>query len=321
MPSRAGYTEGRLLSEMGRDDAGLVRQARATVRAALHEFIVFGLKEARACIFPAGFFVILLLSSRLPLPMLARYDAIFLATVALQGLLLWSGIESPREALALGAFHALGLALELFKTHPAIGSWSYPEPGALKVGTVPLYGGFMYAAVGSYMCQAWRIFDLELSRCPSYRLSVPLALAIYLNFFTHHALPDLRWALLVGVVLLFRRTSVQFTVTRHRRKMPLLLAFFLIGLFIWVAENVSTFFGAWIYPQQRESWTLVGTGKISSWFLLVIICFLMVAGLKERQARSRLHRAAQAGGAADGQASPPQADELLDAACRAQAAR
>ena len=30
------------------------------------------------------------------------------------------------------------------------------------IGTVPLFSGFMYAAVGSYIAQAWRILKLEL---------------------------------------------------------------------------------------------------------------------------------------------------------------
>lgn len=38
--------------------------------------------------------------------------------------------------------------------------------------------------------------------------------------------------------------------------------------------------GAWQYPDQQMKWTLVHLGKISSWFLLVIISFVIVAQLK-----------------------------------------
>ncbi|MNJ46942.1 hypothetical protein D3C77_420850 [compost metagenome] len=62
--------------------------------------------------------------------------------------------------------------------------------------------------------------------------------------------------------------------------MPLLLSFLLIGFFIWVAENVTTFLGAWKYPNQEETWHLVHIGKISSWFLLVVISVIIVAQLK-----------------------------------------
>lgn len=62
--------------------------------------------------------------------------------------------------------------------------------------------------------------------------------------------------------------------------MPLPLAFLLIGFFIWIAENISTLFGGWQYPNQAESWELVHLGKISSWGLLVVITFTIVAELK-----------------------------------------
>jgi hypothetical protein len=48
-----------------------------------------------------------------------------------------------------------------------------------------------------------------------------------------------------------------------------------------VAENIATFFGAWQYPHQKRQWAIVGPTKISSWMLLVIISFIIVAALKE----------------------------------------
>ena len=58
------------------------------------------------------------------------------------------------------------------------------------------------------------------------------------------------------------------------------VAFLLIAFFIWIAENISTYLGAWKYPDQIHTWTLVGTGKITSWFLLVVISFIIVAYVK-----------------------------------------
>lgn len=250
------------------------------MRALLWEFFLFGLKQARACIFAGSFFCLLFLSRHIPLFGLPRYDFLCLAALALQALLLATRLESKEEALVLCAFHAVGLLLELFKTHPGIGSWAYPEQAYLKVGTVPLYSGFMYAAVASYMCQAWRLLRLELDGYPPYWLSVPLALGIYANFFTHHFVPDVRWLLLAAVVVVFRRSRVHFVVWRQRRTMPLVLSFALIGFFIWVAENVSTYLGAWVYPEQSAAWRVVSFRIISSWFLLVIISFIIVADLK-----------------------------------------
>jgi uncharacterized membrane protein YoaT (DUF817 family) len=252
------------------------------MRALLMDIVLFGLKQARACIFAAAFFGLLFLSRHIPLPGLARYDFLFLTALAVQAILLLSGIESKGEVKVLCGFHALGLALELFKTHPAIGSWSYPEGAILKLGTVPLYSGFMYAAVASFMCQSWRLLRLELVHYPSPRLSVPLAAAIYLNFFTNAFLPDVRWPLTVAVLVIFARTWVRYTPGKQQRTMPLLLSFVLIGFFVWAAENISTFLGAWVYPSQRTGWHLVSLGILSSWSLLVIVSFILVAGLKHR---------------------------------------
>jgi uncharacterized membrane protein YoaT (DUF817 family) len=70
--------------------------------------------------------------------------------------------------------------------------------------------------------------------------------------------------------------------------MPLVLAFALIGFFIWVAENISTFLGAWRYPNQIGAWALVHIGKWSSWSLLTIMSFIIVVELKHIKARIHL---------------------------------
>ncbi|MDP8952599.1 MAG: DUF817 domain-containing protein [Actinomycetota bacterium] len=264
--------------------SGLKRPAR--------ELLLFGFKEARACVFPVLFFAILFLSKYVPLFGLPRYDFIFLAVLGVQALLLLARIETRDEVLVLCVFHAIGLGLEIFKTHPAVGSWSYPEEGFLKIFGVPLYSGFMYAAVAGYMCQSWRLLDLELKNYPPYIFSVPLYAGIHLNFFTHHFVWDLRWALVLGVFVVFWKTSVRFSVAEQRRRsMPLVVSFFLIGFFVWVAENISTYLGAWVYPERTAAWNLVSFGKISSWFLLVIVSFILVADLKHvkeaRQGQSR----------------------------------
>jgi len=260
---------------------------RASARSLLIELFVFGVKQARACLFPGIFISILLLSNYVPLFGLARYDFIFVGAVLAQVALVALKVETRDEALTLFAFHLLGILLEVFKTNPAIGSWSYPEEGFFEVWDVPLYSGFMYASVASYMCQAWRLLDIELENYSSYALSVPLSAGIYLNFFTHHFVPDFRWVLAFGVFVVFFRTRVLFTVTRGRRSIPLVLSFVLIGFFVWVAENVSTYFGAWSYPGQLGGWEVVSLNKISSWCLLVIVSFVIVADLKHARAGRR----------------------------------
>jgi uncharacterized membrane protein YoaT (DUF817 family) len=262
----------------------------ATYKAWAYEFIVFGLKEARACIFAGSFFLLLFASSHIPLFGLARYDFLFIAAVLLQIGLYLMKVETWDEVKVIFLFHMVGLMLELFKTH--VGSWSYPEDAFFKLGTVPLFSGFMYAAVGSYIAQAWRIFDLELKNPPRWGWSVVLCIAIYLNFFANHFVPDLRLILIPAVFLFFARTDITFVPLNARRSMPLALGFCLIAFFIWIAENISTFYGAWKYPDQIHVWTVVSTNKITSWFLLVILSFIIVSYLKHYKAArsSRLSR-------------------------------
>jgi uncharacterized membrane protein YoaT (DUF817 family) len=246
----------------------------------LYEFIIFGIKQARACIFAGSFFVLLFASNYLPLGAVSRYDFLFISAVFLQAVLYCAKIETKDEIKTIFLFHIIGFALEVFKTSPQIGSWSYPEDGFFMLLGVPLYSGFMYAAVGSYIAQSWRIMQLEFRHYPSYWLSIPLAAALYLNFFTHHFIPDFRWLLTALVFLIFFKTTVYFTVIEKRRRLPLTLSFLLIGFFIWIAENIATFLGAWQYPNQQAAWSIVELGKISSWFLLVIISVIIVADLK-----------------------------------------
>lgn len=251
----------------------------------LVEFSCFTQKQIQACIFAGSFFVLLAASKYLPLPSLPRYDFLLLSAIVLQCLLLAIKLESWDELKTISVFHLLGLCLELFKTHPAIASWYYPEFAYSKIYGVPLYSGFMYAAVASYVVQAWRLFSLKLENYPSSWLSIPLASLIYLNFFSHHFIGDFRWWLCIGLIYVFRKTRVTFTPGRQPLRMPLLASFVLIGFFIWIAENISTFFGAWVYPNQSDAWQLVHIGKISSWSLLVVITIIIVADLKHIKQR------------------------------------
>ena len=255
----------------------------------LSEFWFFGLKQVRACIFAGSFFALLFVSKYLNLGALPRYDFLLISALILQILLLVLKFESLKELCAICLFHAIGLGLEIFKTSPSIGSWSYPEFSYFKIASVPLYSGFMYAAVGSYIIQAWRIFDLRVQNMPRSYISFVLCAAIYANFFTHHFIAyDFRYALLGLVVAVYARSWVCFTPRARQYRMPLLLSFALIGFFIWIAENIATFFGAWVYPNQAKIWHIVGFGKISSWILLCIISFIIVAVLKRIEEKIKI---------------------------------
>lgn len=245
----------------------------------LYEFLLFGFKQAWACLFGA-LLLALLVATHLFYPAdaaLHRYDFLTLSAVAIQTGMLAFRLETWREASVILIFHAVGTVMELFKT--TAGSWVYPEAGVLHVGAVPLFSGFMYAAVGSYIARVWRIFDFRFSHYPPRGASWVLAAGIYVNFFAHHWLPDVRIALFGATILLFWRTRVHFRNWRRHRWMPLLLGFGMVALFIWFAENIATFANAWTYPGQEDGWEMVGLAKLGSWYLLMIISFVLVAAV------------------------------------------
>ncbi len=259
----------------------LLRIVSRKIALGISEFLMFGAKEAAACVFAGSFLFLLAVSGHIAIPGLARYDFLFLSAIAIQIVLVALRLENWREVAVLSLFHLIGMGLELFKTSPGVRSWSYPEHAFFHLRTVPLYSGFMYASVASYIMQAWRRFDLRLTSFPPFWMAVGLSAAIYANFFTNHYTIDVRWPLAAVVLAVFWRTRVHFTIIRAERSMPLALSFVLIGFFIWIAENIATFFGAWVYPHQAQQWAIVGPTKISSWMLLVIISFIIVAALKE----------------------------------------
>ena len=244
-----------------------------------YEFLLFGFKQGWACLF-GGLMLAMLLGTHLYWPIdapLARYDALTLGAIAIQAGMLLARLETLAEAKVILAFHVVGTIMELFKT--ALGSWTYPEPSVLRIGDVPLFSGFMYACVGSYIARVWRIFDFRFPHYPPALWTYALAVAVYVNFFAHHWLPDVRLALFAAMALLFLRTQVVFRVWRTDRRMPLLLGWFLVALFIWFAENIATFSRAWIYPSQSAGWTVVSPSKLGAWYLLMYISFVLVAAV------------------------------------------
>ena len=248
------------------------------------EFLFFGLKEARACLFAGLFLVAIFAMPREGLAGIPRYDLLLIIALAIQFAMIRFGLETWDEFKAICLFHVVGFALEAFKTSGAIQSWAYPDFAYTKLLGVPLFAGFMYAAVGSYIIQAWRILNVRIIHHPPYWMATLVALAIYLNFFSHHYIGDYRWYIAALAIGLYARTTVIFRPYDRDRKMPMLLAFVLIGFFIWLAENISTFLSVWQYPDQLGAWSTVHIGKWSSWTLVIIMTFTIVAFLKHIRA-------------------------------------
>jgi uncharacterized membrane protein YoaT (DUF817 family) len=107
-------------------------------RRALVELVYFGLKNARACLFVALFFAAVFLVPRAGLLGVPRYDLLLVIALAIQGWMLWARLESWDEVKAITLFHLIGFCLEVFKTSPAIRSWSYPDLAYTTRFGVPL---------------------------------------------------------------------------------------------------------------------------------------------------------------------------------------
>ena len=103
---------------------------------------------------------------------LYRYDALFIAAILIQATFLALKLESFDEAKVILIYHVVGTAMEIFKTH--MGSWTYPEPALIRIDGVPLFSGFMYAAVGSYLARVIRIFDMRFTNYPRFVWTVLL---------------------------------------------------------------------------------------------------------------------------------------------------
>jgi uncharacterized membrane protein YoaT (DUF817 family) len=258
-------------------------------RTFIYEFARFGVKQGWACLF-GGLMLALLMATYLFYPAgapLARYDFLFLAALMIQAGMLLFKLETLEEAKVILIFHAVGTAMEIFKT--SVGSWIYPEPSFFRIGGVPLFSGFMYAAVGSYIARAWRLFDFQFTRHPPLWTLGALSAGIYVNFFAHHYLLDMRIGLFALAAALFGPAWAHYRIWRVHRSMPLLVGLGLVALFIWFAENIGTLARAWHYPNQTLAWEPVSLAKLGSWFLLMIISYTLVAAVQGVQRyRSRI---------------------------------
>ncbi len=254
-----------------------VKYVRTRFQTFCFEFLSFGVKQAWACIF-GGLMLGVLLGTHLFYPVdaaLSRYDFITICAVSIQAILLLTRLETFEEAKVILLFHIVGTIMEIFKTN--IGSWEYSEEAVLKIASVPLFSGFMYACVGSYIARVWRIFDFQFTRFPPLWPQLILATAIYINFFSHHYVMDIRLFLFLAAVVIYGPSLVWFKPDNRYWPMPMVVGLFLVALFIWFAENIATFAQAWNYPNQEAGWEAVSLGKLGSWFLLMIISFVMVA--------------------------------------------
>ncbi len=250
------------------------------------EFVMFVLKQGWSALF--GILILLAIIGTRAIWQddwpLARYDFLVIFAISTQIAFLYFKLETWEEARVILLFHLTGTAMEIFKIHA--GSWAYPGDGVLKIMQVPLFSGFMYAAVGSYMARVIRVFQMRFDPFPTFHWHILLAVLIYVNFFAHHFLPDIRLALFAATLLLYGRTRIWFRMGTQSRYwwMPLPLAAFFSSFFLWLAENIGTLTKTWIYAGQADG-QAVSFAKMGSWYLLLYVSFATVTLVT----RSALH--------------------------------
>ena len=261
---------------------------RADWLAALRcEFWYFGIKEARACLFAGLFFAAVFIVPRGGVLGVPRYDVLLLLALGIQAWMLYAKLETWDEFKAIMLFHLMGFALEgvqgVGERNRGATRFAYS-----KVMEVPLFAGFMYAAVGSYIIQVWRALDLRVVHHPPYWMTGIVAVALYVNFspiatsatIAGPSAPS-RSGLYARCWVEFARSTAPADAADRRPDSG--------RLFIWLAENAGTFFGLWKYPNQLGAWTTVHVGKWSSWTALTLLTFAIVVNLKH--VKERIHLA------------------------------
>lgn len=264
---------------MTQDTQSLERLLGDTVRARLPlplaELTMFVLKQGWACLFGICLLIAIILTKMIWQPhwIIARYDALVLIAISLQAAMLYFRLETWAEARVILLFHLTGTAMELFKVQA--GSWTYPEPGLLKFYDVPLFSGFMYAAVGSFMARVIRLFDMSFAPFPPLWQHFALAILIYINFFAHHFVADIRGVLFIATIIIYARTIIHFRIGQNWYRMRLPVAAGLSSVFLWLAENIGTRTGTWLYAGQSVL-DQVNLAKMGSWYLLLYVSFATV---------------------------------------------
>lgn len=241
----------------------------------IKNFFYFWVKQANATIFWI-LLIVWIISTHyyFPLDFITRNDFLFIYALFIQIVLYILKLETWEEVKLIFLFHVVATILEVFKTYKW--SWSYPGEWIFMIWAVPMFAWFMYSAVWSYLMRVWRLFDFQYINFPKIWYLYTLVALIYINFFSHHYIFDIRYILLCFSLLLFYKTTIYFTVNSHQKKMPLLLWFLLVGLFIWFAENIATYYQIWMYPNQTNGWEMVSFQKIIAWYLLMLLSFSLV---------------------------------------------
>jgi uncharacterized membrane protein YoaT (DUF817 family) len=249
----------------------------------MRQLYIFIKKQAWSALFGGLMLFFLVLSQYVEVPGVYRYDLLFIIAVIIQAVLIATKLEHTREVVAIIIFHILAMIMEIYKTSPMVGSWVYPEPAILAIATVPLFSGFMYSAVGSYIARSWRINEFVFKDLPRKALLVPMAILIYANFFTNFFTYDVRWLIFALLIVMFWKTKFFVRLTDRVYCIHPLFTNALLALFVWFAEQIGTFARVWTYPNQVIDWAPVSFHMFTSWYLLLIFSFIIISLLQPKQ--------------------------------------
>jgi uncharacterized membrane protein YoaT (DUF817 family) len=243
----------------------------------ISEILIFIKKQAACSLFGALMLFALITTRYVSVPGIYRYDLLLIFALVVQLVLIATRLETPKEIVAIVVFHICAMAMEIFKTSPEVGAWNYPEPAIFAIAAVPLFTGFLYSSVGSYMARASRINKFVFTNMPRKRVLLPIAVLIYVNFFTNHFTVDIRWAIFAFLIIVFWKTKLSAELTNKRYSIHPLVSNGLLALFVWFAEQIGTFAQAWIYPNQEAGWEPVTFHMLTSWYLLLIFSFILIS--------------------------------------------
>jgi uncharacterized membrane protein YoaT (DUF817 family) len=244
-----------------------------------HQLRIFTLKQSRCALFGGILLFFLILTKYIDTEAifhLHRYDFLFLIAVLTQILMILFKLEDWKEVVVIATFHVAAMVMELYKTAPSVGAWAYPEPAILAIGTVPLFTGFLYSSVGSYIARAWRINEFRFENIPSRSALWIAATCIYANFFTDSMGTDVRYLILAYLIIIFWKTKLRARITDRVYAFHPLVTNAALAFFVWIAEQIGTFARAWIYPAQAAGWKPVSFHMFTSWYLLLIFSFVLI---------------------------------------------
>lgn len=197
----------------------------------------------------------------------SRYDFISISLLVIYAGFFVCKLRSKQDCITHVTVHILGSIFEYYKV--GHGAWVYPETGALVFFGVPFYSGFMYTALVDCISQLIKFFQLRIVAKVSWYKILLLCVAIYANFFLVHITRiDMRYVLVFCSVLLLYHVPITIAIKNRILRIRLLPIMIGFACIVWVAENIATFSGAWLYKNQLERWYPVSLHKLVSWYLL-----------------------------------------------------